>query len=272
MAASEGSGSKRDDLTELLLKDIEKPIDLNLVLKSNLNNGEWGKSLKYLPPFTIKEIELHRLNSGKSPESAIIKTLDRGRKFKCERYLSADSVYTKWDIKYFHAKCDCKASMKKEKRKVTVKLKRENGEVESGSCSCPAGNSGYCNHVMALLLELADYSLAQLTTVPEEIACTSRLRQWGVPGEKSTPKSPIMETVVKKLPTKKGISTTLYDPRKKQTISFDKVNKMQQNLRTINTHIGFENCMPPLSHNSSLRKIHYWISIIISFESFRTLL
>ena len=31
---------------------------------------------------------------------------------------------------------------------------------------------------MALLLELADYSLNQFKNVPEEISCTSRLRQW----------------------------------------------------------------------------------------------
>ena len=77
------------------------------------NEDSWGKSLDNLSPFTIKEIEQHRLNSGKTPESAIIKTLDKGRKFKCERYISADTLYTKWDNKYFFVKCECKASIKK---------------------------------------------------------------------------------------------------------------------------------------------------------------
>ena len=45
------------------------------------NEDSWGKSLDNIPPFTIKEIEQHRLNSGETPESAIIKTLDKGRKF-----------------------------------------------------------------------------------------------------------------------------------------------------------------------------------------------
>ena len=65
------------------------------------NEDFWGNSLDNLPPFTIKEIEQHRLNSGKTPESAIIKTLDKGRKFKCERYISVDTLYTKWDNEYF---------------------------------------------------------------------------------------------------------------------------------------------------------------------------
>ena len=87
------------------------------------NEDSWGKSLDNLPPFTIKEIEQHRLNSGKTPESAIIKTLGKGRKFKCERYISANTLYTKWDNEYFYVNCKSKASMKKEKKRVTLKLK-----------------------------------------------------------------------------------------------------------------------------------------------------
>ena len=37
------------------------------------NEDPWEKSLNNLPPFTIKEIEQHRLNSGKRPEHTIIK-------------------------------------------------------------------------------------------------------------------------------------------------------------------------------------------------------
>ena len=107
------------------------------------NEDSWGKSLDNLSPFTIKEIEQHRLNSGKTPESAIIKTLDKGRKFKCERYISADTLYTKWDNEYFYVKYKCKASMKKEKRRVTVKLKL------------------ICSRVVQIGIELKDLDLNQ---------------------------------------------------------------------------------------------------------------
>ena len=107
------------------------------------NEDSWGNSLDNLPPFTIKEIEQHRLNSGKTPESAIIKTLDKGRKFKCERYISADTLYTKWDNEYFFVKYKCKASMKKEKRRVTVKLKL------------------ICSRVVQIGIELRDLDLNQ---------------------------------------------------------------------------------------------------------------
>ena len=82
----------------------------------------WGKSLEMLPQFTIKEIEQHRQLTGKTPESAIIKTLDRGRKFKNERYITSDSIFIKCDKGIFFVKGLCKASMKKEKRSVAVKL------------------------------------------------------------------------------------------------------------------------------------------------------
>ena len=51
--------------------------------------------------------------------------------------------------------------MRKDKRSVTIKLNRRNGKVESGSGTCPAGNSAYYHHVMKLLFEFADYSLHQ---------------------------------------------------------------------------------------------------------------
>ena len=79
----------------------------------------------------------------------------------------------------------------KTERDVLVALDRSAGNGLSAKCTCPAGQSGYCNHVMALLFKIADYSLNQLECVPEDISCTSRLRQWGVSGESSN-KAPVM--------------------------------------------------------------------------------
>ena len=129
----------------------------------------WGESLEMLPQFTIKEIEQHSQLSGKTPESAIIKILDRGRKFKNERYITSDSIFTKCDKSVFYVKGLCKASMKKEKRSVAVKLSTIASKVLDGSRSCPAGKSGYCNHVMALLQELADIDCVNLNLFPKKL-------------------------------------------------------------------------------------------------------
>ena len=114
---------------------------------------------------------------------------------------------------YFYVKARCEASMKKELRNVRIQLCKRTGEVYKATCSCPAGKSGYCNHLMALLYEIAEYSLNQLTEVPREKACTSVLRKWGVPGNKEVVKETVMRTALTSSDQKKGIPPTLYDAR-----------------------------------------------------------
>ena len=63
---------------------------------------------------------------------------------------------------------------KREIHNQEVKLDLHNGNVLQSSCSCKAAKSGYCNHAMALLLEIAECSLYELKEIPEEKACTSK--------------------------------------------------------------------------------------------------
>ena len=121
---------------------------------------------------------------------------------------------------------------------------------------------------MGLLFEIADYAFHQLSKVPVEISCTSRLRQWGVPGEKYIPKSPIMQTVVKKLPTKRGISNTLYDAQKTQALSVERLSKMQSEIRNINTSVGYSNCIPPVTNTPKMRNTMHGQFIVGSALSF----
>ena len=60
-----------------------------------------------MPVFTIMEIKNHRIKSGKSSS---------GKRFKEERYLSADDVFAANTERIFYVKGKCKASMKKEIR------------------------------------------------------------------------------------------------------------------------------------------------------------
>ena len=135
----------------------------------------WSKSLESLPLFTIKEIESYRIKSGKG--KAIIKTRDRGRKFFEEKYITSGDTFIRTTLKTITIKGKCKASMKAETRIMNVVISLKSSKVIKGHCTCPAGKSGYCNHVMALLFQVADYSLHQMQTVPEEISCTSKKRQ-----------------------------------------------------------------------------------------------
>ena len=83
---------------------------------------------------------------------------DKKERFKKERFLTADSIYTAKTKNLFKIKGLCKASMKKGLRKVFASINRATSMVSSANCRFSTGKSGYCNHVIALLLQFADYS------------------------------------------------------------------------------------------------------------------
>ena len=204
-----GDSSSHEEILQKLIENVEKPI---AIIVEREDQCEWTKDLSHLPLFTIKEIENHRKKSGKN-EKSIIKTRDRGLKFKEEGYVSKDSIFTKRKESTFMVKGDCSASMKPEMRQVKVTLNQDTGEVIHAVCSCPAGKSSYCNHVMALLFELADFSLHGYKEVPEDIACTSGSRRWGIPSDSNKYPEPVMNVAVQKRGKSKGINCTLYNPR-----------------------------------------------------------
>ena len=83
---------------------------------------------------------------------------------KEEKDLNLNGIYQYHILTYVIVKAKCKASMKNEVRDLMVYISRLTSSVRKAYCSCPAGNSGYCSHVMALLFELAEYSLSLLET------------------------------------------------------------------------------------------------------------
>ena len=99
------------DLFVELLNNLEE--EINIIIEKGETEGEWTKDLTGMPVFTIKEIEKHRIKSGKQGK-VIIKTMERGRKFMEENYLLMDSIFVKISQRSFIFKACCKASMKKE--------------------------------------------------------------------------------------------------------------------------------------------------------------
>ena len=97
-----------------------------------------------------------------------------------------------------------------------------------------AGESGYCNHIMTLLFEIADYSLHQLISIPEEKVCNSIVQSLGVKSTNSTAKQSIMDETVRKNPNlKKGIICTLHYPRISGT---DTDNSFTDRLEVLKQH------------------------------------
>ena len=134
----------RNKMNAITDDEVSSELPVANMNESKVTNINWGKSLEYMPVVTIKEIEMHRNESGKDKGGAILKTLERGRRFKEERYISADSIYTALHGDLIFVKASCKASMKKEVRNVNITLHKNDSYVKGASCSCPAGLSGYC--------------------------------------------------------------------------------------------------------------------------------
>ena len=91
MAASSSNVDERK-LIKLIFLDIENSTSIIIETSSSssvsfcsdhdesLSQKSWGKSLIEKPLFGVKDIESHRINIGKIPGTAIIKTLERERK------------------------------------------------------------------------------------------------------------------------------------------------------------------------------------------------
>ena len=228
------------NISNLLLQNINEPLPLETVIDIALT---WGKSLSTLPILTRRGINLHVRKCGEMKGESISKTSVRGRLFKHERFLINDSVYIAFNQLYFYVKARCKASVKKELRDVRIQLCKRTGEVYKVTYSCPAGKSG---NVMALLYEIAEYSLIQLTEVPEEKVFASVLRKWGVPGNNEVVKESVLKTTLIGSNQKKGIPPTLYDAR----LNFNQIKnvasmlKLKFQLLKIDRNIGFGHVIP----------------------------
>ena len=66
--------------------------------------------------------------------------------------------------------------------------------VLQAHCSCKAGSGGHCNHISALLFLVNDYSCSQITEVPSDLTCTSRLQTWHIPRVSSVCPMSVMAT------------------------------------------------------------------------------
>ena len=136
--------------------------------------------------FARKEVDEHRSDKRKADD--VSKPIKKNSESRIkiseeERYLSSDTVYRKVFGNSFMVEVKCCASMStREIQKLEVSLDLTSGNVLVAHCTCKAGNSGYCNHVMSLLFQLACLPFGRLR-VPEQAACTSMSRKWGTSGK-----------------------------------------------------------------------------------------
>ena len=80
---------------------------------------------------------------------------------KAKTYLEDEylhDTHTNFDQQYFYYRCKCFRSFKKYEspHNLIIALCLISGEVVYANCgpSCAAGKSGFCNHVLALMLKI----------------------------------------------------------------------------------------------------------------------
>ena len=92
---------------------------------------------------------------------------------------------------------------------------------------------------MAQLYDIAEYSLNQLTEVPQEKACTSVLRKWEVPESKGVVKETLMRTTLISSDQKKGMPPKLYDAR----LNFNQIKNVPSTLKLKSQLLKIDNSL-----------------------------
>jgi hypothetical protein len=174
---------------------------------------------------------------------------------KAKAYLQDEYLHdirTTYDQRYFfyHAKCFHGFKKNESPHELKLALCVVSGDVIHAYCgpTCAAGKSGFCNHILALMLKACKFSLfncQKVTDLKDEddenpsSACTSSLQQWHQPRVEGIAPQPVMEVVVMKTHTEEkktdGVKCKLYEARKQQQSN---VAKFLETVKEIDATLG----------------------------------
>ena len=163
--------------------------------------------------FTHAEMNMHILKSAKhidphSKSHSVPTSMRKAKTFLEDEYLNDLSVAS--DQVHFFFKCKCHHSFRKNDppHNLKVALDLISGEVKNASCTCVAGQVGFCYHILALLMKICKLSLYGCKDVSEleeeddmqpTKSCTSTLQLWHRKGRgDAIYPQPVMEISVKK--------------------------------------------------------------------------
>ena len=203
--------------------------------KPKFPSSGWSVSLDKAPFFSRVEIDRHISQSGKSVGGSQHHTLPTGLT-KAKTYLQDEYLHdieTAYDQSFFFYRAKCFHSFKKSGSPHELKLALcvVSGEVKYAYCgpTFAAGKSGFCNHVLALMLKVCKFSFyncQKVTDLKDEddenpaSASTSRLQTWHQPRIEGISPQPVTELTVIKTQQEERISTgvqcKLYEARKQQ--------------------------------------------------------
>jgi len=191
-------------------------------------NDGWSTSLEIMPSFSRAEMNLHITKTGKQIDPSVshhsVPTgLRKAKTFLEDEYLK--DIQTASDANFFYFKCQCHHSFRKNDppHNLKVALDLVTAEVIHANCSCVAGQVGFCNHILALMMQICKFTLYESKNTKDlngeqdmtpKLACTSSRQMWHKVGRsENIHPQPVMDLLVKK--TKLNDSTTSTTPSKK---------------------------------------------------------
>ncbi len=119
--------------------------------------------------------------------------------------------------------------------------------VTKAFCSCIAGMSGKCSHIVGLLKQLIHYIMMKVKAVPVELTCTQMQQTWHKPRPSQIEAEPVMNVAFCKAsqtqrnPKRELILCTLYEARAQamQEYSFSQQHDLKVGLSKCLPHCAF---------------------------------
>lgn len=247
-------------------KDTEVNADDNetssLPLRIKFPEGGWKTSLEKSPTFTSVEMKEHISKSAKRhPEStqSLPTGLQKAKAYLQDEYLH--DIQTNCDQRYFYYRAKCFHSFKTHEQAHQLKLVLciVSGDVKYANCgpTCAAGLSGFCNHILALMMKICKYNLYSCTDVRDlkdeedenpKAACTSSLQTWHRSRLDGVRAQPVMEIVVSnpsdnvEREQKKGVVCLLTEARRRHNMddAIKRLKNLQQSLGQHDSKLGLE--------------------------------
>lgn len=155
------------------------------------------------------------------------------------------------------------------------------GEVRSARCSCVAGKVGFCNHVLALVFKLCEFSLFNCSTTNDfseednedvPLPCTSQLQQWHKKGGGANiAPQPVMEVQVNKIKdddarSRSGLKRLLYEARMKTVHDKNAEQVLKNTLKNIDPNMGLSQMADVQTEDNDFSRYQIWpMSVWIIF-------
>ena len=125
--------------------------------------------------------------------------------------------------------------------------------VTRALCSCTAGKSGMCSHVVGLIKQIIHYAMMKIKSVPDDLTCTQMQQTWHKPRPSQIEAEPVMNVSFRRAsqsqrnPKRDPIICTLFEARAQAMQEYN--DQEQHGLR-----IGLSQYQPQCAFSHTLRE------------------